>query len=176
MSRRRSVLVPFGTRPEVVKLAPVVRSLGAAGHDVRTLATGQHGDHRLAGEIFTELGLEPTVEDCLADQLRRCDACILDELPTLGEDLSHALDGAELAAVDSVPEGNEAALAAGKPPPISRRRTRIPRSWQRLINFTIARAGFGLPDVTRQSVYLVAAMPVAIVCSVMAERDRKSVV
>jgi predicted permease len=38
------------------------------------------------------------------------------------------------------------------------------------IGSALARAGYALPDVTRQVVYLVAAMPVAIVCSVMAER------
>ncbi len=31
MTRTRTVLVPFGTRPEVVKLAPVVGALAAAG-------------------------------------------------------------------------------------------------------------------------------------------------
>ena len=34
----------------------------------------------------------------------------------------------------------------------------------------LARAGYGLPDVTRQVVYLIAAMPVAIVCGAMVER------
>ncbi len=34
----------------------------------------------------------------------------------------------------------------------------------------LASAGLRLPDVTRQVVYLIAAMPIAIVCSVMAER------
>jgi predicted permease len=38
------------------------------------------------------------------------------------------------------------------------------------IGTALARTGFALPDVTRQTVYLVAAMPVAIVCSVIAER------
>ena len=38
------------------------------------------------------------------------------------------------------------------------------------IGVLLARAGFALPDVTRQSVYIIASMPVAIVCSVMAER------
>jgi predicted permease len=38
------------------------------------------------------------------------------------------------------------------------------------IGAALAKAGFRLPDVTRMIVVLVAAMPVAIVCSVMAER------
>ncbi len=38
------------------------------------------------------------------------------------------------------------------------------------LGLLLARAGFRLPDITRMVVVLVAAMPVAIVCSVMAER------
>jgi hypothetical protein len=38
------------------------------------------------------------------------------------------------------------------------------------LGMALARAGFHLPDITRMVVLLVAAMPVAIVCSVMAER------
>ena len=60
MSRRRSVLVPFGTRPEVVKLAPVVAALRAAGHRVDVVDTGQHTDPALAGELQQALGLTPT--------------------------------------------------------------------------------------------------------------------
>jgi UDP-N-acetylglucosamine 2-epimerase (non-hydrolysing) len=51
--------VAVGTRPEVVKLAPVVRALRAAGHVVRCVATGQHADPRLAGDLFSELGCPP---------------------------------------------------------------------------------------------------------------------
>ncbi len=56
-----SVLVPFGTRPEIVKLAPVVTALRAAGGHVRTLATGQHTDPGLADAFFSDLALEPDV-------------------------------------------------------------------------------------------------------------------
>ncbi len=60
MSRVRSVLVPFGTRPEVVKLAPVVAALTAAGHRVDVVDTGQHTDPALAGDLQQTLGLTPT--------------------------------------------------------------------------------------------------------------------
>ncbi len=53
------LLVPFGTRPEIVKLAPVVAALRDAGHDVHTIATGQHDDPRLADRFFEDLGLVP---------------------------------------------------------------------------------------------------------------------
>jgi len=65
MNERRpappSVLVPFGTRPEIVKLAPVVTALRAAGGSVRTVATGQHTDPGLADAFFSDLALEPDV-------------------------------------------------------------------------------------------------------------------
>ena len=53
----RTVLVPFGTRPEVIKLAPVVHALRAAGHRVVTVDTGQHQDAAMSGDIQRALGL-----------------------------------------------------------------------------------------------------------------------
>ena len=60
MSRVRHVLVPFGTRPEVVKLAPVVAALQDAGHRVTTVDTGQHTDPALSSQLQEALGLTPT--------------------------------------------------------------------------------------------------------------------
>ncbi|HEV7207278.1 MAG TPA: UDP-N-acetylglucosamine 2-epimerase (non-hydrolyzing) [Mycobacteriales bacterium] len=53
--------VPVGTRPEVIKLAPVVTALSAAGHQVRCIATGQHYDPAMYEEIFAGAGLRPDV-------------------------------------------------------------------------------------------------------------------
>ena len=53
------ILVPFGTRPEIVKLAPVVGALRAAGFDVTTVATGQHDDPAMTTVFFDELGVQP---------------------------------------------------------------------------------------------------------------------
>jgi len=60
VTRSRSVLVPFGTRPEVVKLAPVVRALGEAGHRVTVVDTGQHTDPAMASQLQADLGLPVT--------------------------------------------------------------------------------------------------------------------
>ncbi|MPQ97727.1 UDP-N-acetylglucosamine 2-epimerase (non-hydrolyzing) [Modestobacter sp. I12A-02628] len=60
MSHSRHVLVPFGTRPEVVKLAPVVAALVAAGHRVDVVDTGQHTDPALSTQLQQSLGLAPT--------------------------------------------------------------------------------------------------------------------
>ncbi|HLI44448.1 MAG TPA: UDP-N-acetylglucosamine 2-epimerase (non-hydrolyzing) [Acidimicrobiales bacterium] len=61
MRRSPRVLVACGTRPEFVKLAPVVKALAACGLPVRTVATGQHYDLEMAGAFFEELGLRPDV-------------------------------------------------------------------------------------------------------------------
>ena len=53
------VLIPLGTRPEIVKLAPVVHACRVAGLEVRTVATGQHHDANLTDTFFDELDLHP---------------------------------------------------------------------------------------------------------------------
>lgn len=58
MTTPRRILLPCGTRPEFVKLAPVAKALRAAGFDLRTVATGQHHDAQMADSFFDELGLE----------------------------------------------------------------------------------------------------------------------
>lgn len=54
-----AITVAVGTRPEVIKLAPVVAALRRAGHEVRCVATGQHSDPRLYSDLFLEMGCEP---------------------------------------------------------------------------------------------------------------------
>lgn len=57
----KRILVPFGTRPEVIKLAPVVAALREHGHDVVTVDTGQHTDAVMSGDVQRDLGLTPDV-------------------------------------------------------------------------------------------------------------------
>ncbi len=53
-----SVAVVLGTRPELVKLADLIRLLGPAAHVVHT---GQHYDRELSSQFLSELGIpEPT--------------------------------------------------------------------------------------------------------------------
>ena len=59
MSASLTITVAVGTRPEVIKLAPVVAALRAAGHHVRCVATGQHSDPLLYADLFAELGCVP---------------------------------------------------------------------------------------------------------------------
>ncbi len=53
------LLVPLGTRPEFIKLAPVVAALEAGGHEVETVVTGQHFDRELADVFLDEFKLVP---------------------------------------------------------------------------------------------------------------------
>lgn len=54
------ILVICGTRPEAIKLAPVVRSLRERGHRVVLVATGQHPG--LGQQLLTETGLALDVD------------------------------------------------------------------------------------------------------------------
>jgi UDP-N-acetylglucosamine 2-epimerase (non-hydrolysing) len=49
------ILVPFGTRPEILKLASVVRTLKERGFDVTTVATGQHYEGSLTDAFYEQL-------------------------------------------------------------------------------------------------------------------------
>ena len=50
----KSVAVVLGTRPELIKLSPLIRRLGDAAHLIHT---GQHYDHQLSPAFLDELGL-----------------------------------------------------------------------------------------------------------------------
>jgi len=53
------ILVAIGTRPEVIKLAPVVRALrNSSATEVRTVATGQHYDPSLIDVLHERMGLQ----------------------------------------------------------------------------------------------------------------------
>jgi UDP-N-acetylglucosamine 2-epimerase (non-hydrolysing) len=53
------ILVPLGTRPEIVKLAPVVHLLRRGGFDVRVIATGQHDDPALSAVFLERFSIAP---------------------------------------------------------------------------------------------------------------------
>ena len=51
----KSIAVVLGTRPEIIKLAHIIRLLGEAA---LVIHTGQHYDPKLSGSFFPEMGLE----------------------------------------------------------------------------------------------------------------------
>ncbi|HEY8217832.1 MAG TPA: UDP-N-acetylglucosamine 2-epimerase (non-hydrolyzing) [Acidimicrobiia bacterium] len=86
------VLTAFGTRPEIVKLAPVVEALRAAGHDVHAIATGQHDDPTMTDAFFDDLSLVPDVRHDLPG----------DEAARVGALLTHAYHDVAGASADVV--------------------------------------------------------------------------
>lgn len=52
------ILAVIGTRPEVVKMAPVIHALRRHGLAVAVVATGQHHDVRMMGSFLDSFGLE----------------------------------------------------------------------------------------------------------------------
>lgn len=52
-----SLAVILGTRPEIIKMAPVIRAGIEAGEDVKIIHTGQHYSHDMDGIFFEQLGL-----------------------------------------------------------------------------------------------------------------------
>lgn len=114
MTRVRHVLVPFGTRPEVVKLAPVVAALQAAGHRVGVVDTGQHTDPALSSQLQAALGLTPDHRFSLpADPAERAGALHADAARAVtrsAPDLVLALGD-----TNTVPAYALAARAAGLP-------------------------------------------------------------
>lgn len=58
-SSPRKIALVLGTRPEIIKLAPVIRELG---DEAFVIHTGQHYDEELSGQLFPQLGIaEPAV-------------------------------------------------------------------------------------------------------------------
>lgn len=54
MKQGRGVAIVLGTRPEMVKLAGIIKALG---DDARVIHTGQHYDASLSSEVWTSMGL-----------------------------------------------------------------------------------------------------------------------
>ena len=48
------IVIVLGTRPEIIKLAPVIRALGDRAYVIHT---GQHWDDSMAGQFFRDLGI-----------------------------------------------------------------------------------------------------------------------
>ncbi|WP_439593264.1 non-hydrolyzing UDP-N-acetylglucosamine 2-epimerase [Microbacterium sp.] len=51
---QRRIAIVLGTRPEIIKLAPLIKELGDEAYVVHT---GQHYDEELSGQLFPQLGI-----------------------------------------------------------------------------------------------------------------------
>ncbi|PZF57688.1 UDP-N-acetylglucosamine 2-epimerase (non-hydrolyzing) [Curtobacterium sp. MCSS17_008] len=54
MSRTGAVAIVLGTRPEIIKLAGIIRALEK---EARVIHTGQHYDESMSGQFFAQLGI-----------------------------------------------------------------------------------------------------------------------
>ncbi|MFO8109353.1 MAG: UDP-N-acetylglucosamine 2-epimerase (non-hydrolyzing) [Thermoplasmata archaeon] len=52
------VAVVLGTRPEIIKMSPIIRELKDRGLDFHVIHTGQHYDHEISDIFFQELNLD----------------------------------------------------------------------------------------------------------------------
>ncbi len=85
---KRSIAVVLGTRPEIIKLAHIIRMLGDAAWLIHT---GQHYDPKLSGSFFDELSLPEPDEflevggtsrgNQIGEAIRRIDALFENRLP-----------------------------------------------------------------------------------------------
>ncbi len=76
------ILVVVGTRPEVIKMAPVIHALRRRGLTVRLVATGQHHDVRMMGSFLDTFELD--VDHALTLARRDLFGSFIDILAALG--------------------------------------------------------------------------------------------
>lgn len=127
-SSRPKVLVCLGTRPELIKFAPMIRALENRGVDLVTVNTGQHTD--LLTPLFEVFGIRPhhQLETMVAGQslnalggrlLDRLDPVLDAEKPDLvlvQGDTASAVMGSLAAFNRRIPVGHlEAGLRSGNP-------------------------------------------------------------
>jgi UDP-N-acetylglucosamine 2-epimerase (non-hydrolysing) len=93
------ILVAVGTRPEVIKMAPVVHALRRRGFEVQLVATGQHHDVRMMGTFLDTFGL--TVDHVLTLDRRDLMGSFIDIVAGLGEVCSRLRPRLVLAAGDT---------------------------------------------------------------------------
>jgi len=76
----------MGTRPEIIKMAPVYRALRATGERVCVLHTGQHDD--MAWPLYRFFAMRPEYEVVLSDRAPACRTS-LPRLARVGEVLDY---------------------------------------------------------------------------------------
>ncbi len=125
--RRRKILIVFGTRPEAIKLFPVIRALEATdGIDVVSCVTAQH--RGLLDQVLDIAGLKPDIDLDLMESGQSLDRLTARLLTGLGEvmdrvapdrvivqgDTATAMVGALAAYYRKIPVGHvEAGLRSG---------------------------------------------------------------
>jgi UDP-N-acetylglucosamine 2-epimerase (non-hydrolysing) len=74
-----NITVPFGTRPEIVKLAPVIARLRKEDWRLRLVFTGQHHDPALGESFLTDFAVAPDVRWSLPETPERRLGALLEQ-------------------------------------------------------------------------------------------------
>jgi UDP-N-acetylglucosamine 2-epimerase (non-hydrolysing) len=85
MPTSRRIAVIFGTRPEAIKLAPVVLALREAGAPHVVVTTGQHAD--LVGDVLEPFGITPDVDLGLMREEQGLDYVLAAAIGVVGREL-----------------------------------------------------------------------------------------
>jgi UDP-N-acetylglucosamine 2-epimerase (non-hydrolysing) len=130
-------LACMGTRPEIIKMAPIYRTLKAGGDNVQVLHTGQHEDMAQVLYQFFEMEpdyqiqlkrQQPTLSNLTAELLQGIDGVIHDVKPDavlVQGDTASALVGAMAAYYRDVPVAHiEAGLRTGQHDPFPEEKNR----------------------------------------------------
>jgi UDP-N-acetylglucosamine 2-epimerase (non-hydrolysing) len=130
-------LACMGTRPEIIKMAPIYRTLKAGGDNVQVLHTGQHEDMAQALYQFFEMDpdyqiqlkrQQPTLSNLTAELLQGIDGVIHDVKPDavlVQGDTASAFGGAMAAYYRDVPVAHiEAGLRTGQHDPFPEEKNR----------------------------------------------------
>jgi UDP-N-acetylglucosamine 2-epimerase (non-hydrolysing)/UDP-N-acetylglucosamine 2-epimerase (hydrolysing) len=130
-------LACMGTRPEIIKMAPVYRSLRERGETVQVLHTGQHGEMAHALYRFFDMGPDydinitrkvPTLSNLTAELLQGIDQSIGQSKPDVllvQGDTSSALVGAMVGYYRNIPVAHiEAGLRTGHHDPFPEEKNR----------------------------------------------------
>lgn len=127
VSPQPTIAVLFGTRPEAIKLAPVIGELRTRGVQVVVIATGQHRD--MVSDVLTLFGIRPDYDLALMRPSQTLDHVLSSTLAGVGEilaqiapaalvvqgDTTSTLGGALSAFHNRVPLGHvEAGLRSGR--------------------------------------------------------------
>jgi UDP-N-acetylglucosamine 2-epimerase (non-hydrolysing) len=70
-----SIAIVLGTRPEIIKMAPVICECQRRGHDFFVLHTGQHYSHEMDRVFFEQLELIIYQISSLRQQKFRKETC-----------------------------------------------------------------------------------------------------
>lgn len=100
MQGRSPLLAVCGTRPEAVKLFPLIRELRQRGQRVLVLATGQHQD--LAPRMFAEMNIAPDIDLAEPSIAAGPDAFLGAQTPRIATALRHLRPAIVLVQGDTV--------------------------------------------------------------------------